>query len=178
MHIMIDIETMGTRPTAPLVSLGAVTFDADGLGRNFYRVVDLTSAIDGGAVIEPNTVLWWLTQSEDARAALTTDIVEPLRDVLEAFDAFVAALPGGPGAVRGVWGNGATFDNVLVAEAYRRLGMPVPWPFWKDRCYRTVKNLYPAVELVRDGTHHHALADAQTQALHLISISKIAGGLL
>lgn len=175
MHIMIDIETMGTRPTAPIVSLGAVAFDADGVHRQFYRVVDLDSAVAAGAVIEPSTVLWWLTQSDEARIALTNDINEPLRDVLEALADWVSGVPGG---VSGVWGNGATFDNVLVAEAYKRLGMQVPWPFWKDRCYRTVKNMFPAVELVRERTHHHALADAETQALHLIEINKAAGGLL
>ena len=178
MHIMIDIETMGTRPTAPIVSFGAVAFDADGIHKKFYRVVDLDSAVAAGAVIESGTVMWWLAQSDDARAALTNDITEPLSDVLVAFHEFVSALPGGPGAVRGVWGNGATFDNVLVAEAYKRLDMLVPWPFWKDRCYRTVKNMFPAVELIREGTHHHALADAETQALHLIEISKLAEGLL
>ena len=178
MHIMIDFETMGNRPTAPIVSLGAVAFDAEGIHNKFYRVVDLDSAVAGGAIIEPGTVMWWLAQSDDARAALTNDITEPLRDVLEAFSMWATALPGGPGAARGVWGNGAAFDNVIVAESYKRLDMQVPWPFWKDRCYRTVKNMFPAVELVREGTHHHALADAETQALHLIEISKLAEGLL
>lgn len=173
MHIMIDIETMGTRPTAPIVSIGAVAFDGNGITRDFYRVVDLDSAVAGGAAIEPGTVMWWLTQSDEARAALTDDIAEPLSDVLEAFTLWATAT-----AIDGVWGNGATFDNVLVAEAYKRLDMLAPWPFWKDRCYRTVKNMFPAVELVRNGTHHHALADAETQALHLIEISKGAGGLL
>lgn len=174
MHIMIDIETMGTRPTAPIVSLGAVAFGKGGIHKKFYRVIDLDSAVKAGAIIEPGTVLWWLAQSDDARKALTDDIVEPIGDVLDQFRMFIAALPG----VAGVWGNGATFDNVLLAEAYKRLDMETPWPFWKDRCYRTIKNLYPAVELVREGTHHHALADAETQALHLIEISKAAGCLL
>lgn len=178
MHIMIDIETMGTRPTAPIVSIGAVAFDDKGIHKKFYRVVNLESAVAGGGIIEPSTVMWWLTQSEEARVALTDDIDEPLSVVLEAFALWITDLPGGPSAVRGVWGNGATFDNVLVAEAYKRLDMLAPWPFWKDRCYRTVKNMFPAVELVREGTHHHALADAETQALHLIEISKAAGGLL
>lgn len=173
MHIMIDIETMGTRPSAPIVSIGAVAFDAEGIHKKFYRVVDLESSVAGGAVIEPGTVLWWLSQSDEARAALTDDIVEPIRDVLEAFTLWAAATE-----IDGVWGNGATFDNVLVAEAYKRLGMQPPWPFWKDRCYRTVKNMVPAVKLVRNSTHHHALADAEAQALHLIEISKAMGGIL
>jgi hypothetical protein len=173
MHIMIDIETMGKRPTAPIVSIGAVAFDDKGVHSRFCRVVNLESAVAGGGIIEPATVMWWLAQSDEARAALTNDVDEPLDEVLEAFALWVTAYD-----PDGVWGNGATFDNVLVAEAYKRLDMLAPWPFWKDRCYRTVKNMFPAVELVRDGTHHHALADAETQALHLIEISKAAGGLL
>jgi hypothetical protein len=174
MHIMIDLETMGTRPTAPIVSIGAVAFDKDGIHEKFYRVIDLDSAVDAGAIIEPGTVLWWLAQSDDARKALTDDIAEPIGNVLEQFRMFIVALP----AIAGVWGNGATFDNVLLAEAYKRLGMEAPWPFWKDRCYRTVKNLYPAVELVRVGTLHNALADARTQAEHLIAINADAAGII
>lgn len=173
MHIMIDLETMGTRPTAPILSIGAVAFDDGGMHKKFYRNVDLESTVEAGAIIEPATVMWWLTQSDDARAALTDDIVEPIEDVLEAFSLWATEQP-----IDGVWGNGATFDNVLLAEAYKRLDMQTPWPFWKDRCYRTVKNMFPVIELERIGTHHHALADAEAQALHLIEISKASGGLL
>ena len=178
MHIMIDLETMGTRPDAPIIAIGAVAFDAEGIRKKFYRVVDLDSAVAGGAVIEPGTVMWWLTQSDDARAALTNDITEPLNDVLGAFHEFVAALPGGPGGVRGVWGNGATFDNVILSETYARAGIERPWPFWKDKCYRTIKGMYPDVALVRTGTHHNALDDVRTQAEHLVAINKVHGGFL
>ncbi len=50
--------------------------------------------------------------------------------------------------------------------------MEEPWNFWNNRCYRTLKNLHPKIELVRTGVHHHALADAKTQALHLLEILK------
>ena len=174
MHIMIDIETMGTRPTAPIISLGAVAFDAECIHKKFYRVVDLEDSVAGGAIIESSTVMWWLSQGGEARAALTSDITEPLREVLYAFSLWAGEVKG----ISGVWGNGVAFDNVLVAEAYKRLGMTVPWPFWKDRCYRTVKNMFQEVELVRDGTHHYALADAETQARHLIEINKKYGFVL
>ena len=31
MHIMLDLETMGTRPDAPIIAIGAVAFNAMGV---------------------------------------------------------------------------------------------------------------------------------------------------
>jgi len=174
MHVMIDLETMGTRPDAPIVAIGAVAFDANGVIDTFYRVVSLSSAVSAGAVISPDTVMWWLQQDDAARAALVAnDGCDPwaidaalidLRPFIEDF------------ADAGVWGNGATFDNVILSEAYKRSSWETPWQFWKDKCYRTVKGMYPEVKLERSGTHHNALDDARTQALHLIAINAASNG--
>lgn len=164
MHVMIDLETMGTRPTAPIVAIGAVAFDEDGLYDQFYRVVDLCSSARAGAVIEAGTVMWWLRQSDEARAALQDQPVY-LAEALSAFKDWLYSRQ-----VKGVWGNGASFDNVVLAEAYRRMEMPCPWPFWKDRCYRTVKAMHPDIQLQRHGVAHNALDDARDQAMHLIAI--------
>lgn len=173
MHIMLDLETMGTRPNAPIVSIGAVAFDSTGESALFYRTVSLRSSVESGAVIDPNTVEWWLQQSDDARAALVGDITEPLEPCLRALGQFVATY--GDDLV-GVWGNGAAFDNVIIHESCRRLGMAPLWEFWKDKCYRTVKGAYPKVPLSRTGDHHNALDDARTQVAHLIDINSAAGG--
>lgn len=169
MHIMIDLETMGTRPNAPIIAIGAVVFNGAGIGGDFYMNVDLKSDVDSGAVIDPSTVLWWMQQSDEARASLLQGGV-PIEHALVEFSAFL------PETISGVWGNGATFDNVLIREAYGRANMRAPWPFWLDKCYRTVKGAFPSVELKRSGTHHNALDDARSQAEHLIAINKTAGG--
>jgi hypothetical protein len=184
MHIMIDLETMGTRPSAAIVSIGAVIFDEHTLRDQFYATVDLQSAIDSGATVSGDTVKWWLRQSEDARLALADyDSTRPIREVLENFRSFVQRVEGYTAVkehdgltkmgylfsngLDGVWGNGAAFDNVVLAESYRRLGMEPPWPFFVDRCYRTMKNLHPTVRPDHTGTAHNALDDAVAQALHL-----------
>jgi len=172
MHIMVDLETMGTRPDAPIISIGAVKFDTRGIESEFYRNVDLQTSIDGGAVLDARTVQWWMQQSDEARAALTGE-AESLSVVLYQFREWMK-----PHNIDGVWGNGASFDNVILTEAYRRLNMEPPWPFYIDRCYRTVKNLYPAVKIDRKGTHHNALDDAKSQAEHLLRINTNAGGFL
>lgn len=171
MHVMIDLETMGTRPNAPIVAIGAVAFDANTLGPEFYTVVDLGDAVSEGAVIDPNTVLWWMQQSDEARAVFKRD-GEPLGFALGEFRQWICDLD-----LDGVWGNGASFDNVILSEAYRRLGTETPWPFWKDRCYRTVKNMFD-VPMGRIGVHHNALDDAKTQAMHLMRINDEFGSFL
>ena len=46
-HLMIDLETMGNKPTAPIVAIGAVFFDPKNgeLGAEFYVAVNLGSAM-------------------------------------------------------------------------------------------------------------------------------------
>lgn len=173
MHIMLDLETMGTRPSAPIISIGAVKFTADGLldpstGGDYYARVTLESSAHPmfGAVIDPSTVLWWLQQSDEARAEFAMP-GKFLNETLDSFREWVER-----DEIEGVWGNGASFDNVILSETYRRKHEDVPWPFWKDRCYRTVKSMYPDVRMERSGTHHNALDDAISQAKHLIEINK------
>ena len=166
MHIMIDLETMGTRPSAAIVSIGAVIFDEHTLRDQFYANVNLQSAIDSGATVSGATVMWWLKQHDDARLAISDPhSAQPIREVLGDFDSYVRRTVGYD--IDGVWGNGAAFDNVVLAESYRRLGMEPPWPYWLDRCYRTKKNLHPTVRPDHTVTPHNALDDAVTQALHL-----------
>ena len=172
MHIMLDLETMGTRPDAPIIAIGAVAFDKEGVHESFYEVLDLAWAVRDGAVMSPETVIWWLQQSDEARSAVTRRGIEP-RVALRRFGLMVEPL-----ALDGMWGNGASFDNVILSETYLRLGMKAPWSFRKDKCYRTAKGMYPAVEINRSGTHHNALDDARSQAEHLIAISAKHGDFL
>lgn len=90
-HIMVDIETMGKKSNAPIVSIGAVLFDlATGvLGETFYKVVSLESAVSWGAEIDPSTVIWWLKQSSEARSAIANDDAIKLDDALLMFTDFV-----------------------------------------------------------------------------------------
>lgn len=167
--IMLDLETMGTGPNAAIVAIGAVEFDiATGtVGDRFYRVVDLGTSVAMGGEIDADTVLWWMQQSDDARAMFTRDSV-PLSVALAEFTVWMSDR----GAVSGarVWGNGAAFDNVILSSAYRRSAYMQPWQHWNDRCYRTIKAQYPDVKLERVGTHHNAVDDAESQARHLIAM--------
>lgn len=165
MHVMVDLETMGTRPNAPIIAIGAVMFNSNAILDEFYVNVDLESAVnDSQAVVDPKTVLWWMEQSGEARSALRAD-KENILNALYDFREWIK-----PVDPDGVWGNGASFDNTILSETYRRMNLTPPWYFWQDRCYRTMKGMYPQITMERSGVHHNALDDAKSQALHLIKI--------
>lgn len=167
--VMLDLETMGNGPQAAIIAIGAVEFDipTQSIGERFYTVIDLESAVACGGVIDASTVLWWLKQSDAARAAFDRG-GDHIAVALHQFSGWMGNRA--PRDEVRVWGNGAAFDNVILASAYRRNATLRPWQFWNDRCYRTVKAQYPAVEMQRSGTHHNAVDDAESQARHLISM--------
>jgi exodeoxyribonuclease VIII len=168
-NIMVDLETMGNRGNAAIVSIGAVRFDKDGLHEEFYKVVDLESSVDLGMDMDVCTVNWWLAQGPEAQKIFSSSTPKTsLKTALVAFQIFI-----GKGAE--VWGNGADFDNVILKSAYDAVELPLPWQYWNNRCYRTFKGMYKQVKLDRTGTHHNALDDAKTQAEHLIRIFKHIG---
>jgi exodeoxyribonuclease VIII len=113
-----------------------------------------------------STVLWWIAQSDQARQ----EVCKPAEHVTVVLDAFSQWI--GPRDAE-VWGNGASFDNVILTNAYTKCILPIPWKFYNDRCYRTLKNLRPNIRMpVPPKIKHHALEDATAQALHLIEILK------
>ncbi|ENI6355966.1 3'-5' exoribonuclease, partial [Escherichia coli] len=71
-HLMIDLETMGKNPDAPIISIGAIFFDPQTgeMGPEFSKTIDLETA---GGVIDRDTIKWWLKQSREAQSAILTD---------------------------------------------------------------------------------------------------------
>ena len=169
--IMVDLETMGTASTAPVIAIGAVAFKYENgvltIGSEFYRTIDLRSEQKAGAVIEADTVMWWMQQSDAARRKLTSGEVSA-HEALQEFALWLVATTNEPR----IWGNGASFDNVILASAYKRHGIALPWKYYNDRCYRTLKNLAPHIHPVHTGTHHNALDDARVQTNHLGDICR------
>ena len=171
-NIMLDLETLSTMPNAMICSIGAVVFDQSGLGAEFYRRIKIDSCDQAGAHISPSTVMWWLRQSSEARDGFDTEKSSEFIPTLMDFSAFMQHYA--PDA--NLWGNGADFDNVILASAYHRTGLVIPWGNYKSRCYRTLKSIAPKIKIDRSGIHHHALDDARSQAEHAIALLNHVGG--
>ncbi|MCY1699515.1 3'-5' exoribonuclease [Lelliottia sp. SL45] len=176
-HLMIDLETMGNKPAAPIVAIGAVFFDPQNgeLGAEFYTAVSLPSAMEQGAVPDGDTILWWLKQSAEARAAVCTDDARHIAEALSELSAFISRNSDNPRYLN-VWGNGANFDNVILRSAYERAGHVCPWKFWNDSDVRTMVLLGrqmgfdPKRDMPFDGVAHNALADARHQVKYVSAI--------
>ena len=167
MNVMLDIETLDTSTSAVILSIGAVKFDIEKPGvllEAFHEHIDIDTCVASGRTMSGNTILWWLEQSEAARTKLLAATRIPLNDALLKLSTFI-------GRDDRVWGNGAAFDNAILADAYRKANIPLPWRYYNDRCYRTLKNMYPDVAKPdTGGVDHDALDDAVKQALHLQNI--------
>lgn len=164
-HIMVDLETMGAVPGSAIVSIGAVAFDpvAGTLGEEFYRIISLDSCQRAGLTLQADTVMWWLRQSEPARAQLNRQDAEPLASALGWFGAWWRRQGG-----QFIWGHGANFDEPLLSWAFRAAHVAVPWNYWDARCTRTLFALTGERPDRADGVHHTALDDAKAQAKAVI----------
>ncbi|EPE9126652.1 3'-5' exoribonuclease domain-containing protein [Escherichia coli] len=171
-HLMIDLETMGKNPDAPIISLGAIFFDPQSgeMGPEFSKTIDLDTA---GGVIDRDVIKWWLKQSREAQSAILTDEI-PLDDALLQLREFIDE--NSCGFYVRVWGNGANFDNVILRRSYERQGIPCPWRYCNDRDVRTIVELGNSIGFdVRmtipfEGVPHNALDDARHQAKQVSAI--------
>ncbi|HFE7433331.1 3'-5' exoribonuclease [Salmonella enterica] len=176
-HLMIDLETMGKKTNAPIVSIGGVFFDPQSseIGPEFYTAVSLESAMKQGAVPDGDTILWWMRQSPEARSAICVDNAMPISEVLLKLNKFIACNADNVKYLK-VWGNGATFDNVILRGAFERASLPCLWHFSNDHDVRTIVTLGRAVgfdpkrDMPFEGDMHNALADARHQAKYVSAI--------
>jgi len=165
-NCMVDLESLGTEPNSVILSIGAVKFKDGEIYDEFYERIDPQSCIDYGLEVDIRTVMWWLQQKEDARNEVCKP-GNPLNVVLIHFAEWCYSSD-----VR-VWGNGATMDNTILANAYKKVKIPKPWGYKGDMCYRTIKNLNPDIKIEQTGVYHNALDDARNQAVHLMKMIKI-----
>lgn len=177
-HYALDLETLGKGPTATIIGIGAVPFDIDtGVvypdEDSFYTAVDPSTCMKFGLLPDGDTIMWWLRQSDEARLAVQDGT--GIQQACIALAEFMA--PEDYDGNVSVWGNGAAFDNVILASAFRETGIAQPWTYKHDMCGRTLRALrdlvgvdltYGAPE--SDAVAHHALHDARWLAGQVVTI--------
>jgi len=167
-QLMIDIETIGLKPGCVIASIGAVYFDGDGVGRTFYRSVDIETCADAGLAIDAETLKWWLDQPDVVQEQLAGG--EPLTSVLAALTQFCTPTNSASGPPTAYWANSPKFDMAILEAAYDAVDVgDTPWAFYELRDYRTLST-HPLAELTStDGQEHHALDDAKSQAADVVA---------
>lgn len=161
-HVMLDIETLGTKPGCKILQIGAVTMHADAREFKDYISIHILRSPQATLTEDPSTVAWWSKQDSELHTKLFTpaDGVN-LNVALVQFSDWIQGL----GAQIKIWGNSASFDCKILEAAYDAIGIPLPWKYYNENCFRTLKNLVPGLEPARIGVQHNALDDAFHQAI-------------
>ena len=164
-HLMVDIETLGTKADASILSIGACTFTIeDGILDTFeVNLKPDDRAIDG------NTVRWWLKQSKEAQEKLFDPTPVTMTKARGDFQKFVI-----DSKAQYIWANGAMFDINILRNLYND---HPPWRYGQEMCMRSIRVLGGAIgvdygEWWRNasGVQHGALDDAIRQAKYVIAV--------
>ena len=167
--VMLDLETMGNKSNAAIVSIGAVEFNIETgeTGREFYDVIDLQSCLDKGLMVQASTIYWWLQQSDEARKRICANGGD-LSLVLQRFTYWMEDCVD---KVK-IWGNGARFDIGLLEDAYVACNLKTPWYFRSEMDVRTlvafapyIKANYPMI-----GVEHDPIDDCKHQIGYCVEI--------
>ncbi|PWD64937.1 MULTISPECIES: 3'-5' exonuclease [Pectobacterium] len=169
-NVMIDLETMGANPKAPIASIGAVFFNpkTGELGEQFYCRVDFENDMLNGAVPDGDTIKWWLRQSSEARAELIRDDATPIWGAVSELSDWLTDNAESLKTLK-VWANSPSFDCIILKSAFERTDTDIPWNYWNERDVRTIREVALTVtgfsqDVEKAGVKHKAIDDAIGQA--------------
>lgn len=161
-HIMVDIETLDTEPSAVILSIGACGIQPNNLHFTFYE--ELNPETQGERTVSLSTQQWWKDQvakGMDMPAGKTY-----IQDALNRFASWVTQREGTPI----IWCKGTDFDVKILANAFKQYTVPLPWKYHNVRDFRTLLKLHPQISHPANPIPHHALQDALYQARCLNTI--------
>jgi len=175
-NVMLDLETLGITPGSIVLSIGAVEFNETNLGQTFHMGIFVESSVEAGMQCDASTAMWWISQSEEAQKAILnmTADAATLTSVLHRFsDAFPDWKS------KRIWANGAAFDFPILAAAYKKVGMVIPWRYSNEMDMRTIKGCVGKKVWDRlkepPTVAHDGLADAISQARTLQKVLREVG---
>ena len=178
-NLMLDMEFLDTEPSAAIVSIGAIFFDpvAGKLGNSFYTNVSADDCVRRhGMTISADTIRWWVDQDIKAiRDAFAIDKVMMLELALVKFGNFVSQVKRDDLIIHAQ----GSLDFYIMKNAWAKLPDPnakLPWLFRNERDLRTLRALYPNIDVPRVGKSHNALDDATYQANVAIEIYQHISG--
>jgi hypothetical protein len=157
-HIMVDIETEDTVPSAVILSIGAVDM-ATGV-KQFYRELDTYTQHERTS--SDSTKDWWAAQiNKPAGLSGLSTTLKEFTIWLESFDKPPV-----------IWCKGTDFDVAILSHAYNQLKLPIPWKYNDIRDCRTVFKL---ARISVSSASHYAIRDAIDQRLGLLESLDILG---
>jgi hypothetical protein len=170
-HLVLDLETLGTKINSCILSIGAIIFDPyqtdvyDFVCKNtekspnistYYKRISLDSCEKLGMTIDDSTVEWWAKQSKEAQdEAFSDEDRHDIKDALKELNIFSKHC-------KRFWAKSPDFDCKLIESYAFTLNIGVPWQFWETRCIRTIED---HIDFKSESVNsHHALQDTFYEA--------------
>lgn len=177
--VMIDMEFLALDMRPVVLSIGAVafhisdTFEILKKRETFYQELDMNS--QPYRTIDAETWNWWQNQPDATKKILNPKKLNPpLKLTLEKLKDWYKSLPITP--LR-MWSHGAACDLAILTQAYYEESIALPWHYRTIRDTRTLFDWYPRqtqlskiLHHTKCGPLHHALYDAQRQALAVLKV--------
>ena len=161
MDVMLDLETLSTRPDATILTFGACKFNPykqEEITQGIYFRINVDEQIALGRHVDDNTIEWWGKQAEDVYAeAFDPNDRISLEKFTQELNRFIVG-------VDNIWAQGPVFDIVILENLYRQMGLPCPWQFWQIRDSRTLLSSLGDPREKNKAGLHNALEDCVSQA--------------
>ena len=185
-ELMFDLETLDTKPSAVVLSVGAVVWKmVDGFHPGvmgwepvdrFYRVINIQEQLDKKRTMSQATLLWWLQQDPTALQEAFSPVRQPALRILDDFRYWADQYK-----VNAFWASPATFDFPIWEDLAMTFGRHIPWTYRQKYDVRTVvrEANYSANShvLTRElsGLPHMPVYDCEAQ-IDLLTAARVKAG--
>lgn len=134
-HLMIDIETLGTKYGSAIKAIAVVAFEPFPMDTQvgvaqedrYGWQIDLESNLLAGLKADAETLHWWDRQEQNMDDLQSVPLHQALKQVSEVIDQHQPTT---------LWAHGKDFDFPLLGCAYEALSLTPPWQYWQLRCSR------------------------------------------
>lgn len=149
-ELMFDLETLDTKPSAVVLSVGAVIWETfysetDGLiwepVEQFRSVLNIQEQVDRQRTVSQSTLLWWHRQSVHAKDEAFSPVRQPVEQVLTDFRAWVGEYADpdvGDSGINAFWASPVAFDFPIWEDLAMTFSNFVPWNYNQRYDVRTV----------------------------------------
>ena len=181
MDIMLDLETLGTKPGCVILSIGAVVFDPKTTATfgEFYIEINTPDSVRSGLEFSHDTLVWWNNQDQQAKDLLercehdqSTDLYSALNELADWIGSLEATKR------HNIWANDPSFDCRILEEAFDIKSLNAPWQYYNERSCRTMVSIgrdlgiNPKQDIKFLGIAHNALDDAKHQVKYISAIHR------
>lgn len=171
-HFMLDIETVGTNPGCPVLSIACRAFATEQDGQFHPRTHEPFEIFPSfrrqmedypDLRMSADTISWWMKQSEEARSVFLPQVHETsMYFCLDELSRYVFNIAPVSRAV--FWARDPDFDCAILDYFYEKhSGVLIsPWKYSNKRSHRTLMAL-AGIQHKPSENAHNALADVHAQ---------------